>query len=449
MTTPRLSRRTMLRGIGATLGLPLLEAMGPALAFGAPAAAAQSKHPLRMAFFYVPNGAHMVDWTPKETGEKFTLPYILEPLQPYQKDLLVFTGLTQDNARAHGDGGGDHARSAACFLTGCHPKKTDGAEIRAGVSVDQAAAREVGKHTRFASLELGCERGAQAGNCDSGYSCAYSSNIAWKTDSTPVAKEVDPRLVFDRLFGGDSRDESPEQRARRKKYRTSVLDLVHSDAGALQQKVGATDKRKLDEYLTSVRELEQRIQKAERGTGDGPQMARPTGTPGNYGEHIRVLGDLLAVAFQTDSTRIATFMYANEGSNRSYQELGAPEGHHDLSHHQMNKDKLAKIRKINRFHMEQFAHFVKRISEIKEGDGTLLDHSMIAYGSAISDGDRHNHEDLPLLLLGRGNGTLKTGRHLKYPNETPLNNLWLSLLDRMGAHVERLGDGTGRLNNLS
>ena len=407
--------------------------------------------PKRMAFFYVPNGAHMQDWTPSKEGADFELPHILESLGPFKDELLVLTGLAQDNAAAHGDGPGDHARSLACFLTGTHPLKTDGANIRAGVSVDQVAAEHIGKTTRFPSLELGCDRGAQSGNCDSGYSCAYSSNISWRSPTTPMAKEVNPRLVFERLFANRSRNETAAQRAKRELYRRSILDFVAEDASQLRNRLGLNDRRKLDEYLTAVRELERRVALAESssaGLDASVALKKPSGVPEDNKEHIRLMADLMVLAFQGDLTRVSTFMFANEGSNKSYAFIGVPEGHHDLSHHGGDHEKHEKIKKINRFHIEQFAYFLDRLKSIREGDKTLLDNSMIVYGSGIGDGDRHNHNDLPVLLAGRGGGTIKSGRHLKYPTNTPLNNLYLAMLDRVDAKIPTLGDSSGRLTNL-
>jgi len=444
----RISRRTVLRGLGTAVALPWLEAMAPAAGTGAAGAAASA--PKRMAFLYVPNGAHMQDWTPSKEGADFELPFILEPLKPFKDDLLVLSGLAQDTAAAHGDGGGDHARSLACFLTGVHPLKTD-SNIRAGVSVDQVAAQKVGRSTRFPSLELGCDRGAQSGACDTGYSCAYSSNISWRSPPTPMAKEVNPRLVFDRLFASQARGENAAQRARRDLYRRSILDFVAEDARELMGRLGSNDRRKVDEYLTAVRELERRVANADKGNSpaDAPAgLKKPSGIPDDFREHIRLMGDLMVLAFQGDLTRISTFMFANEGSNKSYSFIGVPEGHHDLSHHGNDPKKHEKIKTINRFHVEQFAYMLGKMKSVREGDGTLLDNTMIVYGSGIGDGNRHNHNDLPILLAGKGGGTIKTGRHLKYPTDTPLNDLYLSLLDRMDASVDSLGDSKGRLPKL-
>lgn len=449
-TARRISRRTVLRGLGTAIALPWLEAMQTVPALGSPAgAAATGSAPLRMAFFYVPNGAHMAAWTPKEVGKDFSLPFILEPLAPFKDDMVVLSNLAQHNGFALGDGGGDHARALATFLTGCHPLKTDGANIRVGVSVDQVAAMKVGGNTRFASLELGIDRGAQSGSCDTGYSCAYSSNISWRTESTPMAKEVNPRLVFDRLFAGQSASGTAASRARRDLYKKSILDYVAEDASTLKGRLGITDQRKVEEYLTAVREIEKRVDRASNSTNaDRPDFARPAGVPRDFDEHVRLMCDLMVLAFQGDVTRISTFMFANEGSNRSYPTIDVPEGHHELSHHGNDPKKHEKIKKINRLHVGQFAYFINKLKSIKEGDSTLLDNSMIVYGSGISDGNRHNHDELPVLLMGKAGGTIETGRHIKAEKNTPLNNMYLSLLDRMGASIDRFGDSTGRLTIL-
>jgi hypothetical protein len=440
-------RRTFLRGLGTALALPMLDAMVPTSAL---AQSVKGARPLRMAFMFVPNGVHMADWTPKTEGAAFELPHTLQPFKKLQKKMMVLTGLTQDKARPYNDGGGDHARSASVWLTGVHPLKTAGADISVGISADQLAAQKVGNKTRFASLEIGCERGAQAGNCDSGYSCAYSSSISWRSATTPVAKEVDPRAVFERLFSNGDPNESEESRARRNRYHKSILDFVMEDASSLKSKLGSHDKRKLDEYFEGVREIEQRIERAEKFKGQAgvSGVQAPKGMPSDYAEHIRLMGDMMVLAFQADLTRISTFMYANEGSNRSYKLIEVPEGHHDLSHHGNDPEKQEKLKKINHFHTLQTAYILEKMDSIQEAGGTMLDNSMIVYGGGISDGDRHNHDDLPIVLFGSGAGSFKTGRHVKYANETPMNNLFLSMLDRMGVHAETLGDSTGRLQML-
>jgi hypothetical protein len=445
VTLHRISRRTVLRGLGAAVALPWLEAMGPLCGWASgttPASAA----PNRLAVLYVPNGKNMPDWTPRQQGAGFELTPILEPLRAVKDDILLLSGLTADKARPNGDGPGDHARAMATFLTGCQARKTDGADIHAGVSVDQVAAARVGEHTRLPSLEIGCEAGAQAGNCDSGYSCVYSSTLSWRSATQPLPKEVNPRLVFDRLFGS-----GPDpQRARRDRLRRSILDFVREDARDLEGRLGAGDRRKLDEYFSAVRDVECRIAKVEKMPPlAAPAVARPTRVPARYDEHLRLLCDLLVLAFQADVTRVCTFVFANEGSNRPYPFAGVPEGHHDMSHHGNDPRKRAKIRDINRFHVRQLAYLLARLKAVPEGDGTLLDHGMVAYGSGNADGNAHNHDDLPILLAGRGCGTIKPGRHVRYPRETPLSNLWLALLDRMSCKVASLGDSTGALPRLA
>jgi hypothetical protein len=440
MSVPRISRRTLLRGFGAAIALPLLDAM-PAASLWADQGA--KSLPRRMGFVFVPNGMHMPAWTPKTEGEDFELTSILEPLAKHRQYLNVLSGLAQDKARAHGDGGGDHARSMATFLTGCQARKTNGADIKIGVSVDQIAAERIGERTQLSSLELGCAPGAQSGNCDSGYSCAYSSNLSWRSESTPMPKEMNPRLVFERMFGGG---EDAKGRARRVQYQHSVLDFVMDDARRLQGQVGAKDRRKLDEYFTSLREVEKRIQRAEvNKERQPPEFPAPAGVPKSYIEHVRLMYDLMALAYQADVTRVVTFALDNEGSTRSYSFINVPEGHHDLSHHGRDPNKQEKIRQINRFHAEQFAYFIDKLASTPEGPGSLLDNCMIVYGSGIGDGDRHNHDDLPIALLGRGGGSIRSGRHVLYKKETPLNNLYLAMLDRMEATTERLGDSNGKL----
>ena len=445
-----LPRRTFLRGVGAAITLPLLEAMLPVkTALALTETAAKKAFPTRLAFLYVPNGINMAEWTPQEIGSNFELPFALEPLKDLKSDISVLSGLTCDKARPHGDGGGDHARAQSAFLTGSQARKTDGANIRVGISADQVAAQRIGRHTKLPSLELGCERGMNAGNCDSGYSCAYSANMSWRGEATPMSKEIDPRAVFERLFGNANQNETAESRAKRDLYQKSILDFVLEDARSLKSKLGVTDQRKLDEYLTAVRELEVRIQRVEATAAQMPDASKPSGIPKEYREHVRLMADMMVLAFQSDCTRVSTLMLANDGSNRSYGMIGVNDGHHETSHHGRNKEKLAKIAKINRFHIEQFAYFLQKLKSIKEGDGTLLDHCLIAYGSGISDGDAHNHDNLPILLAGHGNGTVQQGRHVRYPKETPVTNLWLSMIDRAGATgVDKLGDSTGRLENI-
>ena len=446
MLNSTLPRRTVLRGIGTALAVPWLEAMLPSALAGTPS----EKAPVRMLFLCAPNGKHMADWKPQSAGRDFELGPILAPVQPFKPTATLISGLTLNGGRALGDGPGDHARSCASFLTGAHPKKTHGKDIRSGVSVDQLAAQRIGGHTRFASLELGIERGAQAGDCDSGYSCAYSSHIAWRTPTSPVATEVDPRAVFDRLFGDGQRDPRSRIAQRRLRNRQSVLDFVLEDARRLQRQLGGADLRKLDEYFYAVRQIELRLAADDKLPKRelGVNYSRPAGVPEDYQEHVRLQFDLLALAFQTDSTRIATFMFANEGSDRSYQEIGVTDGHHYLSHHGNHKQKKEKVSRINRYHVSQLAYLLERLSKVEEGGTNLLDNCMVLYGSGLSDGDRHNHDDLPIALFGRGRGALQTGQHIQCPAETPLANLYLSMLRVAGVSVPSFSDSTGLLPQI-
>jgi hypothetical protein len=434
-----LSRRAALRGLGVSVALPWLEAMLPRLR------AAASKPPVRLAFIYAPNGKHMADWTPSSEGAGFELSPTLEPLRPVKHDILVLSGLAHRKAFGNGDGPGDHARAMATFLTGCQARKTGGADLRVGMSVDQVAATRIGQLTRFPSLEIGCEGGRDGGGCDHGYSCAYQTNLSWRTESTPASKEVDPRLVFERLFGG------PVGRAadRRDRDRKSVLDFASEDARHLQGRLGATDRRKLDEYLTGIRGLEQRIELARPVAEVGQaRMTSPTGVPQNYQEHARLMSDLITLAFRADLTRVVTFVLGNDGSNRSYREIGVPDGHHDLSHHGGDPAKHAKLKLINRYHVSQFAYLLDCLKAAREGEGALLDNCLVVYGSGISDGDRHSHADLPILLAGKGDGTVSPGRHVRCAPGTPLSNLYVSLLGKIGAPVPTFGDSTGSLGDI-
>lgn len=440
-----ISRRQVLRGMGTALALPMLEGALPLSALAQSLRPAQ--RPNRIAFLFVPNGVNMEHWTPATEGALDTLPTVLEPLQPLKSEFQVLTGLAQRNAFALGDGPGDHARSSAAWLTGVHPKKTAGSDIQNGISADQVASQHIGGRTRLPSLELGCERGAVSGNCDSGYSCAYSSSISWRSPTTPMPKEVNPRMVFERLFGdSELADESLQKR---RKQRISILDLVAEDAAELKRKLGSRDKLKIEEYFTSVRDIESRLERMEESEAKLVKMGqKPTGVPSDYGEHVRLMGDMMILAFQADLTRISTFMFANEGSNRNYRNIGISDGHHDISHHGKQVEKLEKKRRIDRFHVEQLAYILNRMRSIREVEGTLLDNTMLLYGGGIGDGDRHNHDDLPILLAGRGAGKLKPGRHVRFRQGTPLNNLFLSMLDKVGVDVEQLGDSTGKLQGL-
>ena len=434
-----------LGGLGVAVSLPWLEAMGPVKAWGEEAASGKAA-PNRMAFIYAPNGKNMADWTPQQEGQQFELPELLKPLANVKDKVLVLSGLTADKARANGDGGGDHARAMAAFLTGMQPRKTDGTDIRAGISVDQAAASRIGTKTRLPSLEIGCEPGAMAGNCDSGYSCVYSSTMAWRSATQPLPKEVNPKLAFERLFSQVPNAQAAQRDARRK----SIIDFVREDSKDLASRLGVADVRKLDEYLAAIRDIEQRIERSEKlAPVQAPDYPAPQGIPASYDEHIRLMCDLMVLAFQADVTRVITLVLANEGSNKPYPFIDVAEGHHDLSHHGNDEAKKAKIRKINLFHMKHLAYLLEKLNKAPEGGGTLLDHSMLAYGSGNSDGNAHNHDDLPVLLAGGGCGTLKTGRHVRYPKETPLANLWVSMLNRMDVEMTRFGDSSGELPGLN
>lgn len=437
-----LPRRTLLRGTAATsMALPLLDIMQPA---AAAASTSGALAPTRMACVFFPNGAIMDQWKPDGTGKDFKFNTSMQALEQHRSDLLVLNGLTQHHGRANGDGGGDHARNASSFLTGAQPRKTSGADIEVGVSIDQAVAQRVGHNTRLPSIELGIERGRNAGSCDSGYSCAYSTNISWKSANTPTSKEVNPRLAFERLFGNKELAETTE---RRNKFRKSILDFVADDAKRLNAKLGGTDRRKLDEYFTSVREIEQRIDRANHMRPiDIPEMDLPDGVPPVLSEHLRLMYDIMILAFQTDSTRVATFMVGDAGCNRAYKEVDVHNGHHELSHHRNKEDKMEQIARIDKFLVEQFSGFLTRMKAVKEGEGNLLDNSMILYGSAISDANRHAHHDLPILVAGSGGGRLPTGQALQFADETPLNNLFLTMGNAMGANLKEIGDSTGPLS---
>ena len=400
-----------------------------------------------MAFIYTPNGAYMPYWMPKTEGADFELTPCLEPMAEHRKDMIVFGGLTCDKARPNGDGAGDHARASGSFLTGAQAKKTAGANFQAGLSADQLAAQQLGDRTRLPSLELAIEKYRGAGNCDSGYSCVYEHTLSWRDATTPVPPEVNPQQVFDRLFADKPND--PEAAARNE-LRASVLDSVLEDARDLNRKLGGSDKQKLDQYLSGVRELEKRIARAEPlSQATVPDdVSRPAGVPADLTEHIRLMCDLMVLAFQTDSTRICAFMLGREGSEQKYRMVGVNEGHHSISHHMNRQANLDKLKVINTYLVTQLAYLTGKLKSVPEGDGTLLDNCMIAFGSAIADPNRHAHHDLPVLLVGRGGGTIKTGRYVRYKAETPLNNLWLAMLERFGAKADKLGDSTGVLDGL-
>jgi hypothetical protein len=437
-----------LKGLGAAIALPYLDSMTPAFALeaGTRASASQAR---RLIFTYIPNGVTMEAWTPAAAGQAFEYTRILKPLEPFRDRTLVLSGLAHKNAYALGDGPGDHARAAACYLTGVHPKKTAGADIKNGVSVDQIAAAHIGASTRFRSLELGCDDSRTVGNCDSGYSCAYTNSLSWRGETSPNPPETNPRLVFERLFGSFDAGLDPQTRARRQDSRRSVLDVVTGRTAELLGTLGTSDRRKVDEYLSSIREVERRIQMAEKDlTGLPDGLEKPTGIPVTYDEYAALMFDLQVLALQADLTRVVTMMMGREGSMRTYPEIGVPDPHHPLTHHRDTPEWIEKVTQVNTMHMELFAGFIKKLKATPDGDGTLLDHSAIVYGSGLSDGNRHTHDDLPVLIVGRG-GDLRLNRHIVYPKDTPMTNLYLTLLDRMGVRTESLGDSTGAIEHLT
>ena len=452
---PALSRRRFLRGVGACMALPSLESLvtggGIAAAAGAGALAATTTGvPIRMAFVYFPNGANQPCWWPKGESKAFELNRTMKPLEALKGKIQVLGGLDNLSANAGKDGGGDHARASSTFLTGVRIKKTSGADIRAGVSIDQLAAQRIGHLTRFPSLELTCDGVRKSGSCDTGYSCAYDWNMSWRTPNTPMAPEPNPRMVFERLFGSGSPGERKRNFAERQHRQKSILDAVVEDARDLRGELTTRDLGKLDEYLTSVREIEARVQQCERlGASPDPAVATPAGIPSSHREHVRLMFDMMSLAFRTDSTRIATLILAHDGSNRAFPEIGIPEGHHSLSHHQGKRDRLEKVAQIDLFYMEEYARFLRGLDEAKDADGTsVLDNSMIVYGCGNCDGNRHNHDNLPVILAGGGGGRLTPGRYVKHRSK-PLTNLYLSMAESLGIRdLRSFGDSAGSLGNV-
>ncbi|MDF3021654.1 MAG: hypothetical protein K0Q92_2957 [Steroidobacteraceae bacterium] len=438
------SRRKFLRGAGAAIALPAMASLMPREAFGARKVLA----PKRMAFVYVPNGAIPEAWWPAgEGGADFALSPTLSPLSKVHKHLQVISGLDDLCANPGPDGAGDHARAGATFLTGVRIKKTAGSDIHAGISIDQVVANEIGHHTRFASLELSCDAVRKSGDCDSGYACAYEYNMAWRSHNQPLSPEHNPRFVFERLFGDGPAKQRVANLRRRQAEQNSILDYVLADAKSMNANLDGRDKQKLDQYLTSVREIEQRIELTAKMKVQNPEIDAPAGVPVNYAEHVALMFDMLALAFQTDSTRIATLLLAREGSNRPFADIGIPSGHHDLTHHKNSPEIIAKVQEIDRWYVQRFAAFLEKMEATPDVDGqSLLHHSMIMYGSGNADGNRHSHDNLPIVMAGSGGGTFKTGRYVKL-KPTPLTNMFLTMADGMGAtRVQSHGDSTGRLS---
>lgn len=439
MTSSKMTRRSILRGLGVSLAIPSLESF---------AVGGVSGIPLRMGFTYIPNGVIMDEWRPLETGPLKSLPNSLQPLQNHTADFQVISGLNHTKAYANGDGGGDHARANATFLTGCQARKTAGKDIKVGVSVDQIAADAIGDRTKLRSLELSCDGVRRSGKCDSGYSCAYQYNLSWKTESMPMVPESNPRLVFERLFGNASSPTDRKGQLKRRALNKSILDFALQGASNFNKRLGKSDQEKLSEYFTSVRELEKRIEREEKNWEKLPDLKSPEGIPENYRAHLRLMFDMMVLAFQSDSTRISSFLLAHDGSNRSFRDIGVPEGHHSLSHHKNDPDKIKKLAKIDHFYSEQFAYFIDKLSTTQEIDGSrLIDHCMIVFGGGISDGNRHKHSDLPVLLAGGSSHGLTTGRHVDYEG-VPMTNLYLGMLDRAGVQASQVGDSSGHIKDL-
>lgn len=442
----KLSRRTFLKGAGTAIALPYLDAMIPAFA----RASEIPQRPVRMVHVFAPSGMIEPAWYPKTTGRDFEFQRIMKPLEKFREDILVMSGLSANAVGAGmADGGGDHARAVATYLTGVRIKKTLGADFRAGISADQIAARALGAHTKFPSLELTCEDSRTLGECD-GHTCAYQT-LAWKSPTEPLPPEMHPRILFERMFGGMDVSADPRERQNRQFYRRSILDLTLQDTHRLQRELGGNDRRKLDEYLTSVRDLERRMERQE----NDPQhalpsgAAKPMGIPATYADHARLMFDMLVLALQTDMTRVATFMMAREGGVRPYPEIGVPEAHHSISHHRNDPDLIEKVTKIECYHMEQFAYFVEKLKGTPDGGGSLLDHCTIAYGAAMGDPNRHDHNLCPTVIAGRAAGKIRTGRHVAYKPGTPIANLHLTMLDVAGVPTEKLGNSDGKLDFLS
>jgi hypothetical protein len=457
-------RRSFLRGLGAAIALPTLVSLDPKRALASPASAVfgaagtvgseaslattATGAPLRAAYLYFPNGSIPSAWWPESTGKNFELSETLKPLAPVRDSIQVMAGLDNDSATPGKDGAGDHARGGGTFLTGVRLNKSS-TDIRAGISIDQVIAKKVGHLTRMPSLELSCETDRRSGNCDSGYSCAYQYNISWKSPTTPMAAESNPRLVFERLFGAGRPDQRAASLQQRRSQQRSVLDFVLEDARTMRSRLQQTDRQKLDEYLQSVREIETRIESAERLGDARTDAATPLGVPNSFEAHMQSMFELMLLAFQTDSTRVATLCLAHDGSNRSFSEIGVVEGHHELSHHKNKKENIDKVKRIDHWYVQQLSRFLTKLNDTKDVDGnSLLHNSMIMFGSGNADGNRHTHANLPVIMAGGGGGDLQTGRYIDY-KATPLTNMHLTMAHRMGvSELERFGDSTGLVTDV-
>lgn len=444
VTKKAISRRTVLRGVGATVGLPLLDAMIPAFATAATTPATAR----RLGVVYHPNGVIYDKWLPAGTGASFEFSPTLAGLKPFRDQLIVITGLFADEAEANGDGGGDHSRASGTYLTGVHIRKSDSA-VENGISMDQIAAKTFERDTQLSSLQMIADDNSLVGDCDLGYSCAYSTTLSWLTPTLPLMAENNPRVLFERMFGSSDSTDARVRAARLSQDR-SLLDSVGDRVNQLQKKLGRADNRKVDDYLTSLRDVERRIQKAEEQSSRAlPDVAQPAGIPNTFEEHVRLLYDLQLLAYQSDLTRVITFMYGREQTGRPYPQIGVPEPHHPLTHHQNNPAKMEKCTRIQRHHLMLFAEYLEKLRNTPDGDGSLLDHIALLFGGGISNSDRHTHGPLPTLLLGGGAMGLKGGRHVVFPEHTPLTNLQLTLLNKLGIPAEKLGDSNGQFKELS
>jgi hypothetical protein len=442
-------RRSFLRGLGTLVALPTLESFAAGAGAAPRLATTASGMPLRAAFVGFANGSNYKRWLPEGEGRDYKLNETFAPIADMRDHFQVFTSLAHDSANNWGDGPGDHARAGASFLTGCHAWKTLGAQLHLGVSVDQIAAQQLGHLTRIDSLQLGVESARLYGSCDTGYPCAYQYNLSWASETLPLAPEPNPRAVFEKLFGAAGDAARAASLKQRRAARKSVLDFVREDYATMERKLGRNDRRKVDEYFAGVRAIERQIEKSEQFPAAEAPIATPAGIPADHAQHVDLMYDLIALALQTDSTRIVSFAVAPEGSNRPFLELGISEGYHYLTHHGYNEEKILKVAKIERWYMERFARFVRKLESMQDADGTsVLANSMILYGSAIGDGNAHNHDELPVVLAGGGGGTLTPGRHVKLPQPTPMTNLYMAMLDRLGVAAERVGDSTGALTDV-
>jgi hypothetical protein len=436
ITKLALPRRTFIRGIGATIALPFLDAMVPALR-------AQAKTALRFTAIYCGNGAHMPDWTPSTEGAGFELSPSLTALAPYKNRLAVFSGLDNYQATDQGDVGGQHPRAAPAFMSCAHPKQTEGADVRAGTTIDQMIAQKICRDTKLPSLEVSVDRNDVVGACDHGYACAYMNSMSWSSPTTPLPSETNPRFVFERMFGIGA---TAEERVARAREDRSILDGLQAEIANLSRRLGARDRTKLGEYFDAVRDVENRIARAESTNSDFSVPEQPVGVPETFKEYVELMFDLQLLAFQADITRVSSLMMARENVNRSYPEIGLPEAHHGISHHGNNPEKMKNYAKLNSYHVEMLSYYIKKLDSIRDGDGTLLDHTAVLFGSGMSDGNVHNNYNVPAIVVGGKTAGIKGDRHAKYPKGTPLANLMLGLTDRYGVEVQRFGDSTAEID---